>query len=111
MNASVAEARERARVQGMGGATDSEASPIVASEVLAMSRLPNLLRPAVVAAWLAAVSSLAQAGTVDTFDLTDGVKLAYCPMVKASWLQKGDTIRNPYYGSAMLECGEFRKPQ
>lgn len=41
----------------------------------------------------------------------DGVKLAYCPMVKASWLQKGDTIRNPYYGSAMLECGEFRKPQ
>ena len=40
-------------------------------------------------------------------DLGD-VKLAFCPMVKASWLQKGDKIRNPYYGSTMLECGEFK---
>ena len=42
-------------------------------------------------------------------DLGD-VKLAYCPMVKQSWLQKEDTIRNPYYGTAMSGCGEFRKP-
>lgn len=37
------------------------------------------------------------------------VKIAYCPMVKKPWLQKGTLIRNPYYGSAMLECGEIRK--
>jgi hypothetical protein len=42
-------------------------------------------------------------------DLGD-VKLAYCPMVKQSWLQKEDTIRNPYYGTAMSGCGEFKKP-
>jgi len=42
-------------------------------------------------------------------DLGDA-KLAYCPMVKQSWLQKGDVIRNPYYGSGMLTCGEFKKP-
>jgi hypothetical protein len=36
------------------------------------------------------------------------VKLAYCPMAGASWLQKEETIRNPYYGSSMLICGEFR---
>jgi Cu(I)/Ag(I) efflux system membrane fusion protein len=42
-------------------------------------------------------------------DLGD-VKLAYCPMVKQSWLQKEDKIRNPYYGTAMSGCGEFRKP-
>ena len=42
-------------------------------------------------------------------DLGD-VKLAFCPMVKRSWLQKEDKIRNPYYGSAMLDCGEFKKP-
>jgi hypothetical protein len=36
------------------------------------------------------------------------VKLAYCPMAKASWLQKEEKIRNPYYGSSMLSCGEFR---
>jgi hypothetical protein len=40
-------------------------------------------------------------------DLRD-VKVAYCPMAKRSWLQKGDRIRNPYYGSTMLECGEFK---
>ncbi len=39
-----------------------------------------------------------------------GVKLAYCPMVRKSWLQKGDQIQNPYYGSAMSTCGEFKKP-
>ena len=38
-----------------------------------------------------------------------GVRTAYCPMVKKSWLQKGEQIKNPYYGSEMLECGEFRK--
>jgi hypothetical protein len=42
-------------------------------------------------------------------DLSD-VKLAYCPMVQRSWLQKDEKISNPYYGSAMLTCGEFKKP-
>jgi hypothetical protein len=41
--------------------------------------------------------------------MPDGVKTAYCPMVNKSWLQKGDKIQNPYYGSEMLECGSFRK--
>jgi membrane fusion protein, copper/silver efflux system len=38
----------------------------------------------------------------------DGVRKAYCPMVNKPWLQKGDTLENPYYGSSMLTCGEFR---
>jgi len=38
-----------------------------------------------------------------------GVKQAFCPMVKRPWLQKDGKIRNPYYGNAMLECGEFKK--
>ena len=40
-------------------------------------------------------------------DLPD-VKVAYCPMVKRSWLQKSDKIENPYYGPAMLTCGEIK---
>ncbi len=40
--------------------------------------------------------------------LPSGVRTAYCPMVNKSWLQKGDKIQNPYYGSEMLECGSFR---
>jgi hypothetical protein len=31
----------------------------------------------------------------------------YCPMVKKNWLQPDKGIRNPYYGSEMLTCGEL----
>ena len=38
---------------------------------------------------------------------------AYCPMAfddtGASWLQVGDGILNPYFGSSMLTCGELRE--
>lgn len=30
----------------------------------------------------------------------------YCPMKKAYWLSPDKTIKNPYYGSAMLTCGK-----
>lgn len=29
----------------------------------------------------------------------------YCPMKKVSWLSDSKTIKNPYYGNAMLSCG------
>ncbi len=38
--------------------------------------------------------------------------LSYCPMALGDggfWLQRSDAIRNPYYGSAMLACGEIKK--
>lgn len=31
---------------------------------------------------------------------------AYCPMKKAYWLSSEKAIKNPYYGSAMLTCGQ-----
>jgi hypothetical protein len=33
---------------------------------------------------------------------------AYCPMVKASWLQTEKSIKNPYMGKEMLTCGELK---
>lgn len=39
----------------------------------------------------------------------DGVHAMYCPMAKKQWLQKGDKVSNPYYGKAMLTCGEKKK--
>ena len=33
---------------------------------------------------------------------------AYCPMVKASWLQCEKDIRNPYMGKSMLTCGVLK---
>ncbi len=37
----------------------------------------------------------------------DGVKQAFCPMALKPWLQKGESISNPYYGSEMPTCGSF----
>jgi hypothetical protein len=36
-----------------------------------------------------------------------GINVIYCSMNPGSWLQKGKKIRNPYYGSKMLTCGEI----
>jgi len=33
----------------------------------------------------------------------------YCPMAKASWLQTGKTVANPYMGQAMLRCGQIKR--
>ena len=47
-----------------------------------------------------------QARAVDAA-LADDVNVAYCPMAKKYWLQKGTTIQNPYYGKRMSECGRI----
>jgi len=36
-----------------------------------------------------------------------GINVVFCSMAKASWLQRGKKIRNPYYGAKMLRCGEI----
>ena len=40
------------------------------------------------------------------------VRVAWCPMADdnngASWLQRGDVVDNPYFGSSMLTCGEVQ---
>jgi protein SCO1/2 len=36
-----------------------------------------------------------------------GVNVAYCPMVRKHWLQRGTKIQNPYYGKTTLECGRI----
>lgn len=33
---------------------------------------------------------------------------AYCPMARAGWLQSDTSIKNPYFGKAMLTCGVFK---
>ncbi len=32
----------------------------------------------------------------------------YCPMKKVSWLSETKTIKNPFYGSKMLTCGNIK---
>lgn len=38
-----------------------------------------------------------------------GVHTMYCPMASKQWMQKGEKVSNPYYGKAMLSCGEKKK--
>jgi len=33
----------------------------------------------------------------------------YCPMKKSYWLSEAAAIKNPYYGSEMLTCGEVKQ--
>src|SRR5207237_8076323 len=74
-----------------------------------------------------AVNPFAQAATVDSAreavgplsdaiiayargaDVTfgDNVNAAYCPMARKYWIQKGETIANPYYGRKMADCGRI----
>ena len=37
------------------------------------------------------------------------IHIAYCPMANKPWLQAGEKIANPYYGSAMPTCGSLKK--
>jgi len=39
--------------------------------------------------------------------IADAVKVAYCPMAQKYWLQTGETIRNPFYGKSMSDCGRI----
>jgi hypothetical protein len=34
--------------------------------------------------------------------------VAYCPMAKASWIQIGTTVMNPYMGRSMPHCGQLK---
>jgi len=49
--------------------------------------------------------------TKSTYDLikvsksTAVVYKQYCPMADADWLSKEKAVKNPYYGSSMLTCG------
>lgn len=36
---------------------------------------------------------------------TQPVFAMYCPMKKSYWLSSDKTVKNPYFGSAMLTCG------
>jgi hypothetical protein len=41
-------------------------------------------------------------------NITSAYVEVYCPMAKASWLQKDKKIKNPYLGGSMRSCGAIR---
>jgi protein SCO1/2 len=39
--------------------------------------------------------------------LGPGIRVAYCPMLRKYWLQAGEQVRNPFYGTGMRDCGHL----
>jgi hypothetical protein len=81
--------------------------PPIAKAATALERAADLA--AAREAFGALTDAVLAAGKAEGWKDVEGVRLAYCPMVQRSWLQKDEQIRNPYYGSSMLTCGEFKK--
>ncbi|MEC4685570.1 MAG: efflux RND transporter periplasmic adaptor subunit [Nitrospirota bacterium] len=48
-------------------------------------------------------------GAGRTSALSAGIKLYFCPMKEAFWLQKAADVQNPYLGKDMLACGNEEK--
>ena len=42
-----------------------------------------------------------------TMSKPKGISVMYCSMAPGSWLQRGTTVANPYYGAKMLRCGDI----
>lgn len=91
---------EQARALGKPAEAVARASAALesAADIKAARDAFGPLSDAVIA-WVQSDASKGAAGEL---------RLAYCPMVKRSWLQLDEQIRNPYYGKQMAGCGEFR---
>jgi Cu(I)/Ag(I) efflux system membrane fusion protein len=85
-----ADLRKRVDVAAAAGG----AAPDLAKQRAAFAALSDALL-----AWLA----------VQANPLSDGLSVAHCPMAfdgkGAKWLQRGEQIKNPYFGTEMLSCG------
>ncbi|WDE97443.1 DUF3347 domain-containing protein [Lentisphaera profundi] len=59
------------------------------------------------------VLSLLMIKAIEQFGSHLPIKHAYCPMAfdnaGAPWLQLGEAVANPYFGSGMYSCGEIKK--
>jgi hypothetical protein len=92
-------------------AVASEAAKLGSSGESIQSAAGELQRAADLKAARAAFGKLGDAimiyAKASNASLGDDVKIAYCPMVKKYWLQKGAKIQNPFYGQSMSECGSL----
>lgn len=81
-------------------------SATIGAQAEAIAKAADL--PAARAAFKSLSESLIQFASKDA-TLPGLYRQVHCPMAKASWLQAGSTVSNPYMGKAMARCGEFVK--
>jgi hypothetical protein len=91
-------AKEAERMGAAGAAIQKAATALASAKGLEPARTAfGPLSDAVIAATKA-----------DDWKDVPGLKIGFCPMVNKSWIQKGGTVSNPYYGSTMLTCGDLK---
>jgi hypothetical protein len=79
-------------------------SPEVAADADALAETKDLASARVVFKRLS--KSLIQ--YLSDHNVTGAFVEVYCPTAKASWLQKGDKIDNPYTDASMRSCGQIQ---
>jgi hypothetical protein len=110
----IQEALSADRVSGITDAAQliaAEAAKIGPGATSIRSAAGRLERTADLKSARAAFDTLSEAliayANTSNLAIGDGVIVAYCPMLRKYWLQKGAAIRNPYYGKEMLDCGRI----
>ena len=83
-----------------------EAGTTIAATAETLSSTSDL---AAARAAFSALSDAVVAYSEKTKAAGDGVHTMFCPMANKQWMQKGEKVSNPYYGKAMLTCGEKKK--
>ncbi len=99
----VAAAAKVAAANAPDAATKTAANAMLETTDLATARKQFLALSDAVIAYAAANHEVLGKALGDQFP-----RKAYCPMYPGAWLQRGEDIVNPYYGSKMLHCGTFK---
>ncbi len=94
-----------AMAKAIEGDSTKVLSPKVAQQAQALAKAKDLVSAR--AAFRNLSESLIQ--HLSTQKTAAGVyHVAYCPMAKASWVQTGMTVVNPYMGRSMVHCGQLK---
>jgi len=93
-----------AMTKGLPGAASQSLPPAVTSQAESLAKAKDL--DSARAAFKLLSNSLIE--FAKGHNGTGTYHIAYCSMARASWLQTGTTIMNPYFGKSMPHCGEFK---
>jgi Cu(I)/Ag(I) efflux system membrane fusion protein len=86
------------------GAASKSLPPAVTSQAESLAKAKDL--ESARAAFKLLSNSLIE--FANAHNATGTYHIAYCPVAKASWLQTGTTVLNPYFGKAMPHCGQLK---
>ena len=96
-------ARGSAALEKLIAASEFSEKESIIKEAKKISRTPDLEKQRIA---FAELSILLWKEVKDAKDLKTDVFYQYCPMKDSYWISNEKSIKNPYYGSKMLNCGK-----